>query len=136
MEATEKKFREQQSMFAAVLPDHDPVSFGLDPSWVKIYPYQMLLRPGQKQIAEVRVQNYKPSGMKMEVALVAPSEWSIEPNVLKFEVPANGKSARRFDLTLPRDWAPPSPRFAIAADVIADGRYLGQITEAVVDIAS
>ena len=29
---------------------------------------------------------------------------------------------------------PPEPRFAIDADVVSDGRYLGQITEAVVEL--
>jgi hypothetical protein len=29
---------------------------------------------------------------------------------------------------------PPALRFAIAADVVSDGKYLGQITEAVVDL--
>ena len=109
-------------------------NFGLDPSWVSIYPYQMLVAPGERQRGEVRVQNYKSSAMKMEVALVAPSEWRIEPDVLSFEVPANGSAARAFQVAVPRDWTSPSPRFAIAADVMADKRYLGQITEAVVEL--
>jgi glyoxylase-like metal-dependent hydrolase (beta-lactamase superfamily II) len=134
MEATEKKFHQQQRLFTDVLPEGEPVNLGLDPSWVHIYPYQMLLRPGARQSAEVRVQNYKPTAMKIEVALVAPAEWKVEPDVLKFEVPANGKAARQFSLTLPKDWAAPAPRLAIAADVVADGKYLGQITEAVADI--
>jgi len=134
MEATEKKFRQQQRLFTDVLPEGEPVNLGLDPSWVHIYPYQMLLRPGARQSAEVRVQNYRPTAMKMEVALVAPAEWKVEPDVLKFEVPANGKAAQPFSLTLPKDWVAPAPRLAIAADVMADGKYLGQITEAVVDI--
>jgi hypothetical protein len=37
-------------------------------------------------------------------------------------------------VTIPRSWQPPAPRLAIAADVLADGRYLGQITEAVVEM--
>jgi hypothetical protein len=35
---------------------------------------------------------------------------------------------------VPRSWTAPMPRFAIACDVMRDGRYLGQITEAVVEI--
>jgi hypothetical protein len=74
--------------------------------------------------------------MKVEVALVAPAEWRIEPAVLKFEAPANGKAARSFDISIPKGWAAPAPRFAIAADVMCDGKYLGQITEAVVETAA
>ncbi len=74
--------------------------------------------------------------MIMEVALVAPSEWRIEPDVLRFEVPAGGRGQKSFRIQIPRDWRPPWPRFAIAADVVCDRKYLGQITEAVVDIRS
>lgn len=134
MLATEQKFRTQQQYFFDLLPEGE-TNFGLDPSWVKIYPYQMLLAPGSVQKAEVRVQNYRAEAMKMEVALIAPSDWKIEPDVLAFEVPAKSEGKRAFTITVPKSWDAPSPRLAIAADVRAGGRYLGQITEAVVDIA-
>lgn len=134
MLATEQKFRTQQQYFFDLLPEGE-TDFGLDPSWVKIYPYQMLLSPGSVQKAEVRVQNYRPEPMKMEVSLVAPAEWRIEPDVLAFEVPAKSKGSRTFTIAIPKSWVAPGPRIAIAADVRARGRYLGQITEAVVDIA-
>jgi hypothetical protein len=94
----------------------------------------MLVAPGDRQRAEVRVRNYKATPMKIEVALVAPADWRIEPEVLAFEVPANTSAARPVTIGIPRDWTAPAPRFAIAADVMADGKYLGQITEAVVDM--
>jgi hypothetical protein len=72
--------------------------------------------------------------MKAEVALVGPGEWSIAPEVLSVSVPARGTASKNVKVTIPRDWQPPGPRFAIAADVVCDGRYLGQITEAVIDI--
>jgi glyoxylase-like metal-dependent hydrolase (beta-lactamase superfamily II) len=134
MLATEQKMRKQQQLFSDILPEGE-VNFGLDPSWASIYPYQMMLGPGSRQRAEVRVRNYKPTPMKVEVALVAPADWSIEPDVVKMEVPANGSAAKPFNIAIPKDWAVPSPRFAIAADVMADGKYLGQITEAVVEMA-
>ena len=134
MEATERKFRQQQQFFADVLPEGE-TDFGLDPSWVHIYPYQMLVSPGGRHKAEIRVQNYRPGPMKMEVALVGPAEWRFEPDVLVFEVGGGEKAAQAFEIAIPAGWAAPSPRFAIAADVLAGGRYLGQITEAVVEIS-
>ncbi len=133
--ATEEKMRRQQQLFVDLLPE-GMTNFGLDPSWVSLYPYQILAAPGERQKIEVRVQNYQPSAMKLEVALIAPPEWGIEPEVLKFEAPAQGKAVRAFEVTIPRSWSAPSPRLAIAADVLADGRYLGQITEAVVEMRS
>ncbi len=132
--ATEKHLRRQSDLFSEVLPAGE-VNFGLDPSWVKLYPYQMLLTRGQRQRAEVRVQNHYSRSMKMEVAPITPQQWRLEPEVLKFEVPANGHAKQQFHITIPSGWEPPSPRFAIAADVVRDGKYLGQITEAVVELA-
>jgi glyoxylase-like metal-dependent hydrolase (beta-lactamase superfamily II) len=133
--ATEQHFRKQQQFFFDLLPE-DEVDFGLDPSWVKIYPYQAILKPGRTETLRIMAQNYHSSPMKLEVALVGPSEWRIEPDVLKFEVPAKAKTARELHVTIPRGWTARSPRFAIAADVMRDGKYLGQITEAVVELAS
>ncbi|MEK7408420.1 MAG: MBL fold metallo-hydrolase, partial [Acidobacteriota bacterium] len=131
--ATEKKMRQQQQLFFDLLPEGQS-NFGLDPSWVSIYPYQILAARGERLKLSVRVQNYKPSPMKMEVALVAPAEWSVEPDVLKFEAPANSMASQPVEIFIPKDWAAPGPRFAIAADVMSDGKYLGQITEAVVEM--
>jgi glyoxylase-like metal-dependent hydrolase (beta-lactamase superfamily II) len=133
--ATEQKMRRQEQLFRELIADPD-VNFGLDPSWCSIYPYQLQLKPGDSRRAEIRVQNYRSAPMKIEVSLVAPSEWLIEPDVLQFEVPPRTKAGRTFRLDIPRDWLSVSPRFALAADVMCDGRYLGQITEAVVDIES
>lgn len=131
--ATEQKMRRQLQLFHEIIADPD-CNFGLDPSWCSIYPYQMLVRPGDAARAEVRVQNYRAAPMKIEAGLAAPAEWRIEPDVLRFEIPPRTKASRAFQIEIPRDWRPNSPRFAIAADVVCDGKYLGQITEAVIDL--
>jgi glyoxylase-like metal-dependent hydrolase (beta-lactamase superfamily II) len=133
MLATEQKFRKQQQFFFDLLPEGE-ADLGLDPSWVSVYPYQMLCAAGERVRGEVRVQNYYAAPLKAEVALIAPADWKIEPDLLAVDVPARSKSAQTFYITIPRDWQAPSPRFAIAADVRANGKYLGQITEAVVEM--
>jgi glyoxylase-like metal-dependent hydrolase (beta-lactamase superfamily II) len=132
MLATEQKFRRQEQYFQELIADPD-TNFGLDPSWCSLYPYQMLLSPGNRAPAQIRVRNYRHAPMKLEVALIAPGEWAIEPEVLRFEVPANSTGTQTFAIQVPRDWRPVAPRIAIAADVVCDGKYLGQITEAVAD---
>jgi len=88
MLATEKKMREQQQLFTDILPDSE-ANFGLDPSWVKIYPYIIQAALESRSRRRFELQNYKPSAMKLEVALVAPSEWRIEPDVVRMEVGGN-----------------------------------------------
>jgi glyoxylase-like metal-dependent hydrolase (beta-lactamase superfamily II) len=133
MLTTLEKFKKQQQFFFDLLPDGES-NFGLDPSWVSIYPYQILLTRGEPQTLELRVRNYGPQPMKVEIALVAPVEWRIEPDVVRFEIPAGTLGSGPVSVTAPAGWNAPGPRFAIAADVLCDGKYLGEITEAVVDL--
>lgn len=131
--ATEQKFRRQQQFFFDMLPANE-TDFGLDPSWVRIYPYQILIAPGESQKLDLHVRNYNSSPMKIEASLVGPSEWAITPEVSALTVPARGSATASVTVTIPRNWSAPGPRFAIAADVVRDGKYLGQITEAVVEM--
>jgi hypothetical protein len=106
----------------------------MDATWVRIYPYQMVIAAGDSAPAQVRVHNYRSTPMKMEVALVLPSGWRTEPEVLRFEVPPKGRVSCPFRLFTTRDGPALTPRLAITADVTADGKRLGQITEAVVNL--
>jgi glyoxylase-like metal-dependent hydrolase (beta-lactamase superfamily II) len=133
MEATERQFRKQQQMFAEILPAGE-TDFGMDPSWVSIYPYQILLAPGDRQQLEIRVRNYKPDATKVEAALIAPKGWRVTPDIVKFEIEGRKEAVKKVSVSVPSSWTPPAPRFAIVCDVMRDGKYLGQITEAVVDI--
>ena len=134
MENTLEKFRKQQQFFFDLLPE-DETGYGLDPSWLSIYPYQILLAPGRETTIELRAQNYNAEPMKLEVALVAPAEWSIEPDTVAFIVPPKSKSSQRVTIRVPNNWTPPTPRFAIAADTMRNGNYIGQVTEAIVECA-
>jgi hypothetical protein len=131
---TEEKMRKQKDLFHEVVADPEP-EYGMDPSWVKIYPYQMRIEPGATGRGEVRVQNYRRVPVKMEVALVLPEGWTAEPEVLRFEAPPRGQARQAFQLRTSRERPGGQPRVAIAADVVSGGKYLGQITEAVVDLA-
>jgi glyoxylase-like metal-dependent hydrolase (beta-lactamase superfamily II) len=131
--ATEEKMRKQEQLFRDVIADPEP-EYGMDPSWVKIYPYQMIVKPGETARAEIRVQNYRRAPSKIEVALVLPDGWTSDPDVLRIEAPPRSHASGAFQIRTSRDRPGGLPRVAIAADVMADGRYLGQITEAVVDL--
>jgi hypothetical protein len=80
----------------------------------------MLVKPGNRALAEIRVRNYRSAPMKLEVGLVAPSEWDVSPDVLRIEAPPHGQTRQSFQIQIPRDWRPRSPRFALTADVVCD----------------
>ncbi len=110
------------------------VNVGLDPSWVHIYPYQLLLLPGESKTVEVRVRNHYARPLKIEAALILPGGWNCAPQITKFEVPAKGKAKGELQVSIPENWKGCYERVAITADILADGKYIGQVAEAVVDL--
>ena len=131
--ATKVRIDKRAAFYKKLIADPD-CDFGLDATWVKIYPYQMVIAAGDSAPAQVRVRNYRSAPMKMEIALVLPSGWRAEPEVLRFEAPPKGRASCPFRLFTTRGVSPLTPRLAITADVTADGKHLGQITEAVVNL--
>lgn len=124
---------QQKGHFEGLIADPD-LDFGLDPSWVHIYPYQILLKPGETRPVELRIRNHRSRTMVIDGALVLPDGWRSQPARARVSVPAKSLGKSVFQVTVPAGWVAPMPRVAIAADIMADAEYLGQITEAVVDV--
>jgi len=132
MVATLDKFKRQQEFFFDLLPEGE-TDFALDPGWVSIYPYQIVAAPGGVNRLELRVRNYRPQKMKIELALLTPAEWQVDPESVTIEVPGRASASHPIAMRIPDGWEAPLPRMAITADVVADGKYLGELTEAVVE---
>jgi glyoxylase-like metal-dependent hydrolase (beta-lactamase superfamily II) len=133
MRAFEQRVNQQDKFFAELIADPDS-DIGLDPSWVQIYPYQAIAAPGQPAELEIRVRNHRSVPITVEIALSLPAGWRSNPSSVKMQVPPRQSSRAPIEVTVPSDWREARGRRAIAADVVADGRYLGQIAEAVVEI--
>jgi hypothetical protein len=72
--------------------------------------------------------------MHLEATLVLPAGWKASPELLDITIPAGQDGSAPFSVSVPEDWDKSKPRVAMAADVRADGKYLGQIAEGVADI--
>jgi hypothetical protein len=72
--------------------------------------------------------------MPLEAALVLPASWKAVPEIVSLTVPPRGDSSGSFTVTIPENWDRAKPRVAIAADIMADRQYLGEIAEGVVDL--
>jgi hypothetical protein len=107
---------------------------GLDPSWVHIVPYQALAAPGQSRSFEIRVRNLRRRAIRIEAVLVLPAGWRASPTRIKLSVAPGETGKAAVAVSIPAGWRGAQQRVAIAADVMADGRYLGQIAESVVDV--
>ena len=133
LEDLNRRLKKQQDYFHDVIADED-CNFGLNPSWARLYPYQLEARAGADTSVELRVRNYRPKPMQMEAALVVPAGWKASPEVASIIIPAQGDASTGFTLSIPANWDRARPRVALAADIMADGQYLGEIAEGVVDI--
>jgi glyoxylase-like metal-dependent hydrolase (beta-lactamase superfamily II) len=133
--AFETRVEQQDKFFRELIADPD-TDIGLDPAWVQIYPYQAVAVRGRPIKLELRVRNHRKTPLKLEIALCVPAQWRGTPDRVTLTVPARGTSTAAVELLVPLDWREENGRRAIAADVICNGNYLGQITEAVVDVRS
>jgi hypothetical protein len=71
-----------------------------------------------------------------KIALVAPEGWVVEPQRRSVGLASGERIRTGFRVHIPAGYTFRYPRVAIAADVVFDERYLGQITEAVVECAT
>jgi hypothetical protein len=65
----QQRARKQDQFFREFIADPDP-DMGLNPSWISIYPYQMMAVPGQTKYIEIRVRHYRPRTVQIQAALV------------------------------------------------------------------
>jgi glyoxylase-like metal-dependent hydrolase (beta-lactamase superfamily II) len=128
------KMKRQDDFFRSLIADPD-TNLGLDPAWVEIFPYQSTARPGQTLDYELRLRNHRSRPISLQARLVLPPGWTHDPQLMEFTVDPGASRATAFRVSIPKSWRGKEERLAIAADVLAGNKYLGQIAEAVVDIA-
>ena len=131
----EARVEKQDGFFRDLIADAD-TDVGLDPAWVEIYPYQAIAVRGRPAPVQLRVRNHRRTELSVEIALCLPAQWRSRPERVSLKVPAGATGTTQVELMVPLDWRAPNGRRAIAADVVANGVYLGEIAEAVVDVRS
>jgi hypothetical protein len=133
LEDLKRRVEQEGQYFKKVIADPD-TNFGLNPSWARLYPYQLAAKAGSTSTLELRVRNYRSKPMHLETGLVLPEGWRASPDIATLDVPAGSDGKTGFTVTIPGSWDATRPRVAVAAEIMADGQYLGQIAEGVVDI--
>ena len=133
LEILKGRLEDQQKYFFSVIADPD-CNFGLNPSWVRFYPYQLRIKAGSSCDVALHVRNYRSAPMHLEAALVLPPGWKAASEVFELTIPPGQDSSTGCSVSVPEDWDRNKPRVALAADIRVDGAYLGQIAECVADI--
>jgi glyoxylase-like metal-dependent hydrolase (beta-lactamase superfamily II) len=73
----ERQLRERVRILKELLPWPDP-TFGLDDSWIRMYPYDQAIKPGEEARLEVHVTNHCSQEMVIKVEPVLPVGWRLD----------------------------------------------------------
>lgn len=129
------KLMKQDEFCRSLIADPDS-NVGMDPSPVEIYPYQSFVTPGESCRYELRARNHRNKTVALTIVLMLPEGWTCQPEVAHLSVEGHGEARSSVEIKIPHGFRTVQQRIAIAADVLADGRYLGQIAEAVIDVGN
>jgi glyoxylase-like metal-dependent hydrolase (beta-lactamase superfamily II) len=120
---------ERATMLAQLFPWDDP-NFGLDPHWIRAYPYRQSILPGQRVTLEARIYNHSGSPHGASVELRAPLGWQVE-SAGPERIPAHAEGTIRLTAVAPQH--PSARRQVLVLAVRFDQHNLGEFAEAIVD---
>ena len=129
MEKGLKLLEERRSLFAKLFPWDDP-NFGLDPSWIRAYPYRQFILPGQLVTIEARVYNHGAVPRQASAELRAPSGWKTR-EAGPVSIPPHTEGKIRLTAVAPT--TPMSRREVLGLAVHFGDRNLGEAAEALID---
>jgi glyoxylase-like metal-dependent hydrolase (beta-lactamase superfamily II) len=122
--------KEQAAVAARLFPWDDP-NFGLDPRWVRAYPYRQSLLPGQPALVEARIYNHSDRPCRAYAALRVPRGWRVTNRPLPIIIDPHSEGSVRLMAVSPIH--PLFYREVLGLAVNFDGRNLGEIAETIVD---
>jgi glyoxylase-like metal-dependent hydrolase (beta-lactamase superfamily II) len=129
LQKTLQLLEERERLLASLFPWDDP-NFGLDPSWVRAYPYHQTILPGQVASLEARIFNHSSLPQRASVHLHAPPGWQVNETTPLTISPHTEGSIR---LTAIAPVQVPFRRQVLGLAVEFGGRKLGEIAEAIID---
>lgn len=119
----------RQKLLAKIFPWNDP-NFGLDPYWVRAYPYHQNVLPGQEVTLEARIFNHSDVPEQAFVELRAPRGWRVKNSGSATILPHTEGEIRLKALA---PLHPAARRQVLGLAVHFGGRNLGEFAEALVD---
>ncbi len=129
IERTLDLLQKRDKMLSALLPWDDP-NFGLDPYWIRAYPYRQSILPGQRVTLDARIYNHSDSACDASLELRAPLGWQVDSSG-SITIPAHTEGKIRLSALAPQQ--PPMRRQVLGLAAHFGDRNLGEITEAIVD---
>ena len=104
------------------------------PDYVFLYPYQPPAKPGEQVRMQVWFENIFDRESTLEYQLVLPDGWIADPDNGRIIAAPGEKKIIDFTLQIPVTQPTTYRRQAFTLDATLDGKHLGQLAEAVVDL--
>jgi glyoxylase-like metal-dependent hydrolase (beta-lactamase superfamily II) len=123
-------FQLREKLFRNLFP-YDDVNFGMDPCWIRAYPYRQSAMPGAPVALEARVQNHSARAKDVHVELRLPAGWKRGTIAARQWIPARAEGRIRLQAVAPA--APESHRDILGLRATVDGWPLGEFAEAIVN---
>ena len=124
---------ERRRLLSELLPWED-VNFGLDPYWVRAYPYRQTVLPGAVVTLEARIFNHSERAQDAHVELRLPAGWGAQSGSGVVRIPAKAEGTVRLSALAPAD--PLQRRDLLGLAVTFGGQPLGEVAEAVIEYFS
>jgi len=122
-----------QDIWRRIVDQPDP-AMGVDNNWVSFYPYQSEAGAGETLQYELRFRNGIEQASHLKAFIKAPSSWTVSPSSLEMEAAPKSQAAAKLEVRISPSETRLNRRFVITADVWRDGRHLGEVTEALVNM--
>lgn len=124
-------FREREALFGKLFPWDHP-NYGLDPRWVRCYPYNQTVKSGSEVNFELCVLNHSDIPHAASVSIRLPKGWQIVNGCGEKQI--SPKTEGRISLSALAPATFERSRHIVGFVVQYDGLNLGEIVEAIVDI--
>jgi glyoxylase-like metal-dependent hydrolase (beta-lactamase superfamily II) len=121
----------REKIYEKLFP-YDNVNFGLDPYWIRPYPFRQKALPGAPVDLEARVMNHGSRPKQISVALNLPDGWKPMRVQSAASVPPHSEGRLRLSAMAPA--AARRRRHVLGLTASVDGRPLGEFAAAIVDL--
>ena len=124
--------KEQEHWRALAAPEN--IEQAIYPDYVFLYPYQPPAAPGGEVRMQVWYENIFEQDSTLEYRLVLPDGWTADPDAGTITAAPGEKKIQNFTLRISASQPTTYRRQAFTLDATIDGKHMGQLAEAVVDL--
>ena len=126
---------EREKCYTALFP-WDHANYGMDEHWVRCYPYEQEITPGETAQLRVEITNHSDEPRTATAQPILPASWGMEIAPAETTIPPRAAGGFGFSIPIPVGGGLPNPytasgRVVIPVDITYNARPLGQFREAI-----